>query len=424
MKKVLIVSFYFSENEIIGSHRSQGLARYLHEYGWHPIIITKKTEMPMNGSQYDLVEVPYHSNIALWKRRLGWEVNKSIKEQKGMPTLKQKNTPLDVALATIEDLVFYPDDAASWIGEATKIANNIIESENIDAIVSSSSPVSSHFLAHKIKKKYGVPWLADFRDLWSQNHYHSSKMKDILNIIWEKMTISDADILTTVSEPLSNKLRKFHSSKKVVSILNGFNPEEINPGTDLDKKFRVIHTGSLYRGRRDPEPLFRSLSELINEGRIEKEDISVDFYGPIESWLSEDVTKYCLQNVVNIYGPISRSAALIEQRRAQILLLLTWDNPDEYGVYTGKLFEYIAAKRPIFLLGAANGVASTLLNDIGAGKSASTVDEIKQILLDYYSDYSALGEVRYFGSPSKIQSLSQKRMAYEFSTALNEITKI
>jgi hypothetical protein len=419
MKTVLIVSFYFSEDEIIGSHRSQGLAKYLNQFGWYPIIVTKKTEHPLHGGEYELIEVPFNSMRSVYKKSMGWKTDKSINEQKGLPVLKQKETTFGKTLMLLEDLALYPDGASSWIVSAEKAIKNSMKTRRIDAMISTSSPVSDHFIAHGIKRKYGLPWLADFRDLWSQNHYRSTKVKGVLNAVSERIIISDADMLTTVSEPLATKLKSVHPSKKITSILNGYSPNDLNPGIPTDNKFRIVHTGSLYRGRRDPDSLFRAISELVAEGSLSIDDILIDFYGPTEDWLIKNAATYGLENVVRVRGTIPRSDVIMEQRKAQILLLLTWDNPAEYGVYTGKIFEYIAAKRPILLLGSTDGVASKLLSDTGIGKSASTVDELKEMLIGYYSKYVRTGDAGKAISDHDLSHLSQVRMAREFSAALD-----
>ena len=105
---------------------------------------------------------------------------------------------------------------------------------------------------------------------------------------------------------------------------------------------------------------------------VERGDVSIDFYGRYESWLEEDVTKYKLGDVVTLHGPVSREVAIRKQWESQILLLLTWNDPAEQGVYTGKVFDYLAARRPILSLGLSGGVVTKLLNDTNAGVHVST----------------------------------------------------
>jgi hypothetical protein len=373
VKKVLIIAFHFTDDKIIGSLRSRGLAKYLGEYGWQPIIVTAKTDQAicMEQGDFKLIEVPHQSELSRWKARLGWSSELPVRTQKGLRSIKQKDTLFDRILTTLTALFFYPDDLKEWRKNVIDQCSEIFESEDIDAIISTSSPVSSHYIAMKLHNKYRTPWLADYRDLWSQNHYKTSTIRHIRDIASEKMVIQNANALTTVSEPLADDLAVLHPEKPVITILNGYDPDDLNPGISLDEKFRIIYSGSLYQGKRDPGPLFQAISELIEGGDVSRNDVIVDFYGPHEQWLLDDISKFNLSSVVRLHGKISREEVLQEQRKAQILLLLMWDNPKEYGVYTGKLFEYIAAKRPILLIGSKEGVAHRLLSELNIGKSAS-----------------------------------------------------
>jgi hypothetical protein len=398
------------------------LAKYLSKYGWHPIILTQKSLGPFVGSQYELIEVPFFSKLNMWKTKLGWNENNTIIEQRGAPILKNGKSTFERLVELSSDMLIYPDEASSWIDGAILKIDELVMEKKIDAIISTSGPSSSHIIARKIKEKYGIPWIADFRDMWSQNHYTSSAFRKMRDIVTEKIVISNADLLTTVSEPLANQLRTFHKGKKTISILNGYDPDDVNPGVTLNDKFSFIHTGSLYRGKRDPEPLFIAIEELIKEEKVSRNDIIVDFYGPSEEWINQDILNHGLSDIVKIHGKVPRDDVISFQRISQVLIMLTWNNPEEQGVYTGKLFEYIASRRPILLIGLDEGVAAHLINDMGIGKSASTVDAIKERLIEWYSEYRVYGKVQFRCSPKKTESLSQIRMSNQFADALDKVT--
>ncbi|WP_054864894.1 glycosyltransferase [Methanosarcina barkeri] len=139
--------------------------------------------------------------------------------------------------------------------------------KKIDAIISSSSPIISHIIAHDLSEKYNIPWIADLRDLWTQNHYCThSKIRKVFDKRLELKTLAASDAITTVSSNLASNLRKFHNRKSVYSIPNGYDLEEsINTNISLSNKFTITYTGSLYNGKRDPSKLFNALNELIKE---------------------------------------------------------------------------------------------------------------------------------------------------------------
>jgi len=237
----------------------------------------------------------------------------------------------------------------------------------------------------------------------------------------EKKTLGLADALTTVSQPLNEKLCERYPEKYISTITNGFDPDETNPGIPLSKGFTITYTGQLYRGRRDPEPLLKALSELIHDGVVKRDDISVDFYGQYESWLEADVAKYKLGDVITLHGPVSREVAIRKQWESQILLLLTWNDPAEQGVYTGKVFDYLAARRPILAVGLSGGVVTKLLNDTNAGIHASTEEEIKSYLLAAYREFKKNGSVDYAGIQSEIDKYSHYEMARKFAEVLDAV---
>lgn len=129
----------------------------------------------------------------------------------------------------------------------------------------------------------------------------------------------------------------------------------------LTKEFTITYAGTLYDNKRNPTPLLRALREFIAEGLINPDITRVRFFGPPEYWLEREIIKHNLGEIVKEYRTVPRDVTLARQRESQILLLLNWDDPREVGVYTGKLFEYLAAKRPILAIGGPKGVVSELL---------------------------------------------------------------
>ena len=139
----------------------------------------------------------------------------------------------------------------------------------------------------------------------------------------------------------------------------------------------MSYTGELYAGHRDPTLLFEVLSDLIQDGTIPANELRVRFYGRIEPWLPALVEKYGLKEVVAINGPTPRLEAVAHQRESQVLLSLPWSNPKETGHHSAKLFEYLAAARPILAIGGARGVITETLQEVGAGAHAISKAEVR-----------------------------------------------
>ena len=146
----------------------------------------------------------------------------------------------------------------------------------------------------------------------------------------------------------------------------------------------IVYTGSIYGGREDPTKLFQALAELIRDGEVDREAIAVDFYGRFEEWLEKEIKKYGLVGVAEQHGIISPEDSRQAQREARILWLMKWEDPKEFGVIPGKLFEYMAARRPIMATGGHNDEVSKILADIQMGACCETVEEIKDFIRGIY----------------------------------------
>jgi glycosyltransferase involved in cell wall biosynthesis len=263
------------------------------------------------------------------------------------------------------------------------------------------------------------------RDLWTQNHYYQySPIRKFIERRLEIRTLSKADSLVTVSKDLAETLRTLHKEKRIYTIRNGFDPQEVNIlHGDLTNKFAITYTGILYQGKRDPSKLFKAIQDLNSEGKINPNDVEVRFYGPKEDWMEKEIEGYGLQDIVNDYGVISRDFALEKQRETQVLLLLLWDHPEEIGVYTGKVFEYLAAQRPILAIGGPKGVVKDLLAETNSGMYATSVDDVKKALEEYYKEYKRKGNIEYKGERTKNDKYSQKEMARRFAEVLDTLTR-
>ena len=151
------------------------------------------------------------------------------------------------------------------------------------------------------------------------------------------------------------------------------------------------------------------------------QDIEVRFYGPREEWVERKINTYGLSSIVKQNGIVPREIALEKQRESQLLLLLKWEDRRERGAYTGKVFEYLAARRPILATGGSSDVVDELLAETNAGICAPTVEDVKNILRKLYRKYKLKGEVTYQGEESKVNKYSHREMAREFSKILDQV---
>lgn len=423
MKKVLIIGFLHPFTRSGGSFRTLPLAENLPEFGWEPTVLTpfllEKPELP-----FRIIETPYRDMLAFWKRLFGFELDKDIKRQvRERIGTGFKNPLMDFVFVRAGEIVNYPDLHKGWKPFALEAGNGILREEQIDAIIS-CHPLISHIAAADLKMKYGIPWLADLTDLWSQNHnYAYGPVRKLFDKRLEKRTLSGADALITVSEPGAEKLGILHRGRPIYTITHGFSEEEVNiPPAKLTAEFTITYTGTIYPRRQVPAKLLAALQDLISDGIVNPSEVKVRFYGSRHDWLEKEIERYGLSDLVKQHGRIPREVALERQRESQLLLLLKWEGSGERGVYTGKIFEYLAARRPILATGGSDDVVSRLLDETRAGVSASTVEDIRSTLEALYKEYEQKSEVEYRGEESEVDKYSHREMAKKFSEILDQLT--
>jgi glycosyltransferase involved in cell wall biosynthesis len=404
------------------SPRVAGMVKYLPEFGWQPIILTGTTtqykDLPAR-----IIETPYRNALGrlgnLFKFKPDEDIRRQIKDNLNITSRK---SILDLFLNFASEVINYPCLDKNWKPYAIESGRKLLQNERIDALFSSSPPVISHLIAGQLKTEFKMPWLADLRDLWSQNaNYSYSRVRRALDRRLEIRTLAKADALITVSEPLAEKLRILHKGEPVHAVTSGFDPAQVNdPPSALSPKFTLTYTGTIYAGKQDPTKLFIALQGLLSDGTINPHDIEVKFYGPILAWLQREIKQFALSDIVEQCGIVTQSVSLEKQREAHVLLLLGWDDPREMGLYSGKLFEYLSARRPVLATGGVTGsVVDLLLKETGTGIQAVSVESIKSALSQFYREYKEKGTTRYHGNTSKLDKYTHHEMARRFAELLD-----
>lgn len=229
-------------------------------------------------------------------------------------------------------------------------AVRIVQERNITYLFSSYRPLADHLIAYWLKGRFPhLCWIADFRDLPVDEHRGNTLFPDFQHWIQRRL-LSRADRLTTVSEGLAGALRRYHPD--VYVLRNGIDPELIAEETPLPEPgpFTIVYTGSLYPEQQSALPLLTALSRLIDRGVISPEDIRLVYAGKDGAVWRGWMQQAGLSLPVVDRGVLSRQEAVALQRRAHLNLLLSWSSRQSGGILTAKLYEYLAARRPILAL--------------------------------------------------------------------------
>jgi len=418
MKKVLIVADLFR-----ASPRIPGLAKYLPQFRWQPIILTTPIgEKPDSrfGPPDDFKTKTKVIETYGYSPR---DIRAYAKEHFDSKKPYRKVKPLLRFLyRRYSEIIHYPDAEKGWKPFAVKTSEELLQKEKVDVMISSSPPVTAHLIAKELKNKYKIPWIADLRDLWSQNaNYPYGHVRRLFDQRLELKTLELADALATVSSPMTEKLRTLHGGKTIYTIPSGFDPDKMSNGkTSLTPRFTITYTGQIYTNQ-DPSKLLAALRDLIHEGAIDPKDVDVRFYGPENELLKRKIEEYGLSSVVRQCGIVPREISFKKQRESQLLLLLKWEDPKERGIYSGKIFEYLAAMRPILATGGTDDVITELLNETNAGTDVQAIEDIRKGLKKLYTEYKLRGKAGYQGRREKIDKYSYRETARKFVEVINAV---
>jgi glycosyltransferase involved in cell wall biosynthesis len=434
-RKVLIISHDFPPVITMGAVRIGKFAKYLPEFGWEPIVLTtnKNTALSYDSSveSVDVVTVrtpcfsvlPSVMESVADSNEIDYQVNRQT-----WKNIYQKVLYGLVSVISSMPLVrTIPLNGIGWLSYGIRYGKQTIQSNQIDILFSSSNPPVCHIIASRLCRRTKIPWVAEFRDLWSLNPYLAELSRPMS---WcqrkiEKFVMKDSCCIVTVSKPLAEDLEKLHS-KEVVTITNGFDEKDYSEEVSLTPKFTLTYTGRIYPGKRDPAPLFKAISELKREDGISIDKVEVRFFGVnVREVISPMVKEYGLDDIVKVYGLIPYRESLIRQRESTVLLLLTWNNLEDKGIYTGKVFEYLGAGRPVLAIGLTGSVVDELLNKTGSGMVVNEVEEIKAILINWMREFKTYGEIKYRYSPKPevISQYTRREQAKQLAAVLNKHCK-
>ena len=359
--------------------------------------------LKISAPKYNLVELP-HVKILHYLVRLKQKQLKRKTSPESIHSSVTRKNPLDILIKPLKIMskrhLRYttnrmPNVHDTWIPKAVRMGKDIIDSKHIDIIFSSYAPPASHIIAGILAKWSGKPWIADYRDLWIEEHVYKGMWPfTVLEKYLEKKYIGKySNMITIVSEPLASVLRKKFAAPVHV-IENGYDEDDykrkFSPYFNNVKK-RIVYTGTIYPGLRDPSPLFAAIDLISKKDNVTNNhpmsDFEILFFGRKEDWLDNLIKKYHVEPWVKYMGRVGKNDALRIQNQADILLFLEWENGSVDGILTGKLFEYLAQRKPILGVGVTAKTSSgALIEEAGLGVAVGTdIYKIVSIIENFFN---------------------------------------
>ena len=381
MRRLLLIAYHFPPEPAAGARRPGYLARYLPEFGWEATVLTR----PLGGSDIacDVITAAQPGT------RLETAVRGALggRERNGNGSPRQNI--LRSLLRTAKDAVLFPDRAVPWLPGACARALRACRAQPFDAILSTAMPASVHLAGAAVARACSLPWIADYRDLWTGNPYVArGRMRAALEAALERNLLRRASAVTTVSAALTIELEALHG-RHVDAIPNGFDPAEWTAYAEVEPQaFELCYTGSMYDGARSPELLFRALASLREDGDPAAK-ARVSFYGPNSDGVGELASRCGVADLVEQHGVVPRDRALRAQRSASDLLVFLSMDPATSRELGSKIYEYAGARRPVLAFGPRDSAVREYVDRHDSGWFASDVDEAKRALRQAHRRFAA-----------------------------------
>ncbi len=293
--------------------------------------------------------------------------------------------------STVGRRLLLPDENVTWNATAIPKAISIARSEGIDVVLTTSPPGSVHLIGAAVKKATGAKWVADLRDSIALHAHRSAegvgaRAKQKARAGVARLVAHQADAIVTAAESIAVETRGLNPSGRVVTIANGCDFDDF-AGLEYVRgdRFRLTHAGSFF-GKRDPKPFLQALADTGLD------DVTVRFLGDFRPGDREFMESLGLADRVELIDHVPRRESLRLQRDSDALLLLIPEAGGRgRGVLSGKVFEYLAAERPVLAVVPPDGAAAELVRDTGAGLVAPPEDvpAIRDAILELHARWRA-----------------------------------
>jgi len=434
MHKVLIITYYWPPSGGAGVQRWLKFVKYLREFGWEPVIYTPSNaefaliDDSLANDIPEGIEVirtpiwePYEFYRKITGKKSSAKINSGFLSHKRTPGLFEKLS------VWVRGNLFIPDARKFWIKPSVRYLTAYLQEHRFDAIVSTGPPHSMHLIAHELKRRLNIPWLADFRDPWTDIDYYKemniSAFADRKHKRLELKTIIGCDAMVVVSHDMKTNYEKM-GARSVRLITNGFDTDDMDLRiTQRDEKFSISHIGTLppslnLRG------LWQVLAELSDIVPNFRNNLEIKLIGKVDTSVTDDIKAYNLSDQYTEIGYVAHDKAALLMKQSCVLLLgINKDSPNAKGILTGKFFEYLAAARPIFAIGPTDGDLAKILHESQAGFISAYDDlpQIKKIVLMLYEKYLSSDLI---SNAKGIEKYSRRNLTSDLADVLDKMIEV
>lgn len=428
--RALIITYYWPPSGGSGVQRWLKFVKYFRKFGVEPIVYTPLNPERMAEDNSLLKEIP--SDIRVIKRKIFepyylykiFTGKKSIKPGFVSDT-KSKHSLKERISLFIRSNFFVPDPKCFWIKASVKHLKKVLKEEKIDIIISTGPPHSMHLIAKRLSKDLNIPWIADFRDPWTQMYnFKFMKHTHLVERIHSKLereVLSNSDCVVVVTQNMKKDFEAF-KTKRVEVISNGFDYEDFTAKVrrdTKDKSFGIVYTGLFFEDR-NPHLLWAVLGELIRENPEFKEQLKLIIIGQTDQSVLVEIEKNNLKSNLEHTDYLSHREVVDYQLKASLLLLSIGKEPEARSILTGKFFEYLAARRPILAFGPIDSDIAYAIKESESGElfEYEEKERLKNWILERFKEHKS-GQLK--ETSGNIEKYSRENLAHIYTNLIKEI---
>jgi hypothetical protein len=431
-----LIAYAFPPVGGAGVQRPLKWVKYLPAFGWKPYVLTAKnpsvpvfdpTLVREIGADIPVrrtfsLEIPYRFKRSAWNRMETTEKNGQT------PSLVRKSFQ---AIRGAVQSTLLPDPQIGWWPTAHRAALRWIRTEKINAVITTGPPFSTHLLGKRLKDETGIPWIADFRDEWVDfytraydYHRRSSQLERVE--FMERSVVESASALVTVTDGILVNYRKNYSclnERNSFCVRNGFDPEDfaqVEPIKTSGSRLMLTYSGTVFEVT-SARYFLAGLKKLLTERPETKKELLVRFVGRIDPREVQPFADPIFQGVVETSGYVAHAESIRAIAQSDALLILLSPMEGSNRILTGKIFEYLAVRKPILSV-IPEGELADLIKKTGVGSVVhpENVSGIHKSLEGLLQKWKA-SKLAYTGQLSEVGAYDRKQSTGRLASILSTL---
>lgn len=439
MERILVISYRFPPADETGTQRTWALAKYLKEFGYYPVFVTRNWSHPlktlddMNVPVGTHIEHEKHDNYEVYilphKNILKLKLNKHFKSRFGI--IRNVFNMLDYILMYLGYL------GLNEFNQFKKQADKIIKGDpSIKKAIVITDPFPLFQIGYYLNKKYGAKWIADYRDDWNTREVNDTynfkptvfhKLAHSITTLSEKKWVSTSSYITSVSDEYTNRIARFVNVRGA-TIYNGYFEEIYNDFVqnntdrilnDINPKFIIVHNGTLYPTQ-NVDLFLNGLKRAIDHFR-DAVDIQIKFIGVSYKKGASERIETIMKGYEEHYlctSRVSRDELFSQINTAQLALMVSHGKHYK-GITSSKIFDYIGLNKRVLCCPPDGDVVEKILRETGLGDFCETEDEVFDYLLNNITEYLKYGSKNSEGNSDAVNTYTRRNQTNKIAGLLD-----